>query len=138
LTASMTASALRRARARPCARLCDNAAARAARRYVDDPEAVAAALARVWGVLEAALARFRDDERCAEHLCRAPRYALRTAVRRPAPGARGGAPGLLPAARRRPGRRSRLCGGCTCAGVAKAVHAMLRRGPASRPALSGL
>lgn len=52
-----------------------------ARRYVADPEAVAAALARVWGVFEAALARFGDDERIAEHLCRAPRYALRTAVR---------------------------------------------------------
>ena len=50
-------------------------------RYVEDPEAVAAALGRVWGVFEAALARFHDDERTAEHLCRAPRYALRTAVR---------------------------------------------------------
>ena len=42
---------------------------------------MAAALGRVWGVFEAALARFHDDERTAEHLCRAPRYALRTAVR---------------------------------------------------------
>ncbi|KAK9827594.1 hypothetical protein WJX81_001986 [Elliptochloris bilobata] len=48
-------------------------------RFVADPEAVAAALGRVWGVFEAALARFHNDERTAEHLCRAPRYALRTA-----------------------------------------------------------
>lgn len=54
-------------------------------RSVKDPDDVAQALVRLWPWIEAALARFGSDAPAVERICRAPRYAVRSAGKAAAP-----------------------------------------------------
>ncbi|KAI3438282.1 hypothetical protein D9Q98_000717 [Chlorella vulgaris] len=54
-------------------------------RAVKDPADVAEALVRLWPWIEAALERFAGDAPAIERICRAPRYAVRSAGKAAAP-----------------------------------------------------